>query len=656
MTATVDSFPEFLKPRYRPLQLLKQGGKGVVFKAEDTVIARIVAIKILKPDSSAKDLVRFQQEAKTMSKLKHQNIVAVHDFAVDKSGTPYMIMEFIEGNDLSDVLKGGPPSVKTAVVLLLQVARGMLHAHENGIVHRDLKPSNLIIEDGSDLDSCVRIVDFGLARFAGDALFVTTAGSVVGTPNYLSPEQARGLVNTDDLGFSSDIYSFACILFELLTGACVFTGETAFEVVQQHAEATPPALPDVIEDDEIQERLARVVDKCLRKEPEDRYGSFAELCRELAFVDERFKRIETEQRLLESTGNQSEDKSGPTLFLPKDATNKNSGLLRIALTCGSIFWCACLAWLAYANRDNINHLLFPQKTALNEPLTDANIPTQANDAEGIKKEVQSLKETAGIVYQPPPDFNLEYTWQDYRFDAPTADVLKNRQAEAIGLLEDGEIDPGIISSWSAVGLKALRLRPVRSSRIPEIGELKSLELLWIKPVHLSVENVRTIVELENLKTLILTTNDLTADHTEVLSKATKLENLSVFGFNRLSPEGFSDLARLENLQRLVLQTAEVTDEGLNALLTLKKLESMALPGHGFTDRQGEMIARSKLKRLTIFNLKQATPAVLSALSKSKHLTSITFLNADETKEPALAALRLKMPKCKIERVKFRWNG
>src|ERR1700730_14990030 len=218
--------------RYRILRKLGTGGMANVYLAEDEVLGRRVAIKILN-DRHAGDeqfVERFRREEKNAAALSHPNIVAIYDRG-EAEGTYYIAMEYLEGRSLKElIVSRGPAPVPVAIDYARQILSALRFAHRNGIVHRDIKPHNVLV----DSEGRVKVTDFGIAR-AGAASQMTEAGSIVGTAQYLSPEQARGTA----VDQRSDIYSLGIVLYELLTGSVPFTGDTPVEIAMKHLSAAP---------------------------------------------------------------------------------------------------------------------------------------------------------------------------------------------------------------------------------------------------------------------------------------------------------------------------------------------------------------------------------------------------------------------------------
>jgi eukaryotic-like serine/threonine-protein kinase len=269
--------------RYEIISELGQGAMGIVYKARDPLIDRVVAIKTINLNQALDEREeyegRFYQEARAAGRLSHHNIVTIYD--VGKSGdVAYIAMEFLLGRELRDILNEKPLLPLAQVLDIVgQVAQGLAYAHEHGIIHRDVKPSNImIVQDGH-----VKITDFGIARMASAAVRTQT-GMVLGSPKYMSPEQVMGKL-TDQ---RSDIFSLGIMLYEMLTGRAPFAGENVNAIMYQTLNAVPPQPSSL--NSAVPEMLNFIVAKALAKKLDDRYQSARELADDIRACRESLPR------------------------------------------------------------------------------------------------------------------------------------------------------------------------------------------------------------------------------------------------------------------------------------------------------------------------------------------------------------------------------
>ena len=267
--------------RFTITRLLGSGGMGMVFQAQDRELDEPVALKVLRSEIlAAPDMLeRFKREIKLARRIAHRNVVRTFDFGED-NGLNFISMEYVQGITLKQLIRGkGALPVGVGLRIAKQTCAGLIAAHEQGIVHRDVKPENIILTPTSE----VKIMDFGIARPYGmegaEANSVTTTGLVLGTPDYMSPEQAQG---KQDLDHRSDIYSVGVVFYELFTGILPFTGDTPVAVALKHVRET--AVPPREVRPELPPELEASIVKCLEKSPQRRFPDMASVLTQLANV------------------------------------------------------------------------------------------------------------------------------------------------------------------------------------------------------------------------------------------------------------------------------------------------------------------------------------------------------------------------------------
>ncbi len=288
--ATPDPFigRAILNGAFQILQKVGSGGMGAVYKAHQPEMNRMVGIKILHPKlADRKDLVtRFGREARAMSQLSHPNTVRVFHYGELEDGSLYIIMEFLEGKNLNQTVRAeGPFVVTRALPVLIQACGALDEAHKAGIIHRDLKPENIFLVQSGTLRDFAKVLDFGLAKVGEQqmrpgSVVLTQEGMVFGTPEFMSPEQAQGKTLTP----GSDVYSLACILYEVLTGKLPFDAKSAMDYIALHVTGKPIPLNQRVPGKTFPPLLEQIVHRALAKRPEERFATAADFATSMQWV------------------------------------------------------------------------------------------------------------------------------------------------------------------------------------------------------------------------------------------------------------------------------------------------------------------------------------------------------------------------------------
>jgi serine/threonine protein kinase len=254
---------------YTLLEPIGHGGMAVVYRARQESLDRTVAVKILSENLAASPefMERFRREARTAANLRHPNVITVHDFGQDERGVPYLVLEYIEGPTLADLMDAGLDDGRIPN-LLDQIAAGLDYAHARGVIHRDIKPGNVLLTD----DGRAVLADFGLAWLLEGA-HLTLTGGVIGTPEYMSPEQAAG----EPIDHRSDVYALGVVLYEMLVGERPFVAETPIGVLLKHLQDPAPSV--LVARPDLPAAVGEVLARCLVKDPARRFASAGELAR-----------------------------------------------------------------------------------------------------------------------------------------------------------------------------------------------------------------------------------------------------------------------------------------------------------------------------------------------------------------------------------------
>ncbi len=531
--------------KYEILSLLGQGGMSAVFKARNLVLNRIVAIKILLGNRNLNEqaLLRFQQEARAASQLDHPNIVKVHDFSVSIDHAPYMVMDYVEGSSIADLIASeGQLDPYRSIDLILQACDALGHAHEQGVVHRDLKPSNIMVTSLKDGRELAKIVDFGVAKLIEEEQAatpqLTRTGEVFGSPLYMSPEQCLG----KKVDARSDVYSLACVLFEELTGAPPFRAENVLATMHMHISDAPPELTKIRSDLHNGARLSSILLTALSKNPEQRFNSmkaFAAALKEAALKPQAgiFRRLGTHLNILRKT--QESNRQLPFLIVTTISA------LLVSIT----------TWWAWQSHKALETLKSQQP------------------GENDKKMAEFLRT------KDPAKLNIE----DGRgiTDDIVPIMIKEPHLKALFLHKSKVTGNGFIELTRGLGSQLNEFscnqnRHLKPKELLEMINNLDSDLL----THISMQGleatddvVAACAKFKNLETLDLSATLVSPRAFERLPVMKKVEKLMLNHTDANDPTMRDIAAKFPNLQHLFIKRTEVTDQGLQFLkkLPLKNL-------------------------------------------------------------------------------------
>ncbi len=567
------TLPEATFPtnRFKPIKELGRGASGAVYLCIDRLLGTRVAVKTLHYLGS-EQLLSFQQEARAISRLAHPNIVRILDFGATDSGIPYMVLEYINGVNLENLLAQRQLSLSEIVDVISAVCKALAYTHSKDVFHRDLKPSNILVTDEHGFSA--KLVDFGVARtkYETEPTTIFEGTAIVGTPAYMSPDQMRGATFDQ----RSEIYSVGCILFELLTGRQVYESDTVMEVLSKHVHARIPLVTELAPAAGYAPAVDRVIERCLAKDPNQRFQSAEELLGAL----ESLTSVSNRESFEDTVTDNSEQSSSSTSDSFSDALYKayrepgfaNPGRVASAKK-GSKIILMVISLLVLT----IGIAVFLAKS----PLYRAAQPTPHtvdNSADKPGVFANTLLETK---YQLN-EFNGGY-W--YFNMAPVAEesfdeLIRFKKSRHLWL------DSGAVSPRGWLRLKPLNLESLAIINIP-IGEedfeslrslttLKALRLFEIPSV--TDECLEQIAKMHGLKELFLRLDNVTDNGITALSSLDQLRYLSLDRCGKLTDGCLDTIETMKKLERLSLSKTSISEAGARRVSQWKNLRVLSLSG------------------------------------------------------------------------------
>jgi serine/threonine protein kinase len=622
------STEKLLDNRYQVLSLIATGGMGSIYKARQPALNKTVAIKMLKVQNRGDGAwARFEQEAKAVSQLEHPNIIRVYDFGETADGQPFMVMDFVEGSNLQNLLKAeNNLPIEEGLNIFRQICAGMTHAHSRKVFHRDLKPGNIMLSGLEGTNPQVRIVDFGLAKVMDgteDLQALTQTGEVFGSPLYMSPEQALG----KKVDARSDIYSLGCIMHETLTGTLPLMGATPFETLMKHMNDKPLNLRQAKRDGKYSDELVALCSKTLAKDPNKRFQTMEELREALDAVPEAI--VQAKQRALlqaaRNTGAQKklppgQDKTRkPEKEEPANAGSKRPLLLVLAIT--AVIALAVFAYLAVSSAMNKQ----PQTSAV-QPVVELS----RQQAVETKISQDDLRKMDG--YQTTKESDPEGTSAICLEGASRTDrdlaqeVSKNPNTKSV-IIDRADVTDEGIQILENLPLEELTLRRIKISDkglkvVNSFPKLKKLCLASLSGItDRGLANLRSLNQLDGLD---LSSNpDITDKGLSNLPKS--LEILTLRG-DPISTTGCARIGELTKLTTLDLGNTLVANDDLKHLQKLSKLKFLGLAGTGISDPGIEHLLKINSLEQIILSRSHITNHALIALQR---LPQLHLINIDQ---------------------------
>jgi Serine/threonine protein kinase len=525
--------------RYAPLAELGRGAAGTVYLCRDRLLGAKVAVKCLNY-LNAQQLLSFQQEAKATFKLTHPNIVKVINFDVTETGSPYMVMEYFPSVSLADLIseRGGLKWNELSGIFL-QIVEGLTYAHKNEIFHRDIKPTNILLQQSGNAPR-LRIIDFGVAlvKDIEEGPEINQGETLVGTPEYMSPDQATGIA----YDARSEIYSLGCLAFAAATGRPPFKGKTPLELINQHAHSQPPLISDLA-GTEYPSEFVSLVDKMLQKNPEDRPQSMEDV--KTIFAD------------IEHLADPPQTASSPTVDV--EIVQSDSG--RRKFTPPAIVVSAVIATVALL-------------------LASGYWITQTEHSE--EKNTKSSVMQASSVDDPSQAFNK------FKMDRVDFDGLNNtrfvltRKGEAI-INDDDLRYVERVNDPESVGINLASFKGVKGKGIKYLVDSK-IKCVTVQGAALDPIGYENLAKIKALEELQLDSSNVTDRDLEHFRHHPNIRYIVLGNCKGISDRALNAVATMPNLSMLDLSNTEITDEGLKNLRDCTKLNRIILEGTKISDQ------------------------------------------------------------------------
>lgn len=634
MSVDGNSFP---LDRYLALSEIGKGVSGVVYRAIDRVLQKQVAIKCLRSVTGS-ELMSFQKEAQATSRLNHTNIVKIFDFGASTGGAPYMVMEFVSGISLKQLIdEGGPLSEREALPLFLSLADALAHAHSKGIFHRDIKSSNVLISQDEFGAKSVRLIDFGVASLKGLESPFEKNTVLVGTPLYMAPDQVAG----KSYDARSEVYSLGCLFYEVLTGVTPFIGESALETLNMHANRVVVPLFQARPDCQFSDDIEGLVLRCLAKQPDRRFQSMEELTTAIEAALANAPTIAVIENSARSSTSEIEA-----------SESKKSKVTIVMIGVGSLCFLAASLFLSrLAPPGEV-----PKAVALHTKTQLPRTMTEWTPPEGREK--QSIR-SGRLSIVTGNDKSLERLTKRsdfFELELSKCQVTEKgvacipRKLAGLFLHKTTFDTSGLIALGD---LKSLRILHIANCKWFAGEDLKVFENCPLKELVIADCNIldEPLVHLKNqsnLETLtIVNSLPFTGAGLAHLSGCTKLKHLRVSELPDFSDKSFAHIAKLSSLNSLVLvsylyqpgraedelaaalggPTAKPYDlESFEKITSIKNLGLLSLDSDRLEMKHFDLLSNMvSLKHLCLVGRKLIAPECLAKLAKLRTLSRIEFL-------------------------------
>ena len=609
---------DFHSDRYKPLEKIGQGGVGSVYKARDTQLKRIVAIKIVSIDAPEKFVHRFQIEARANAQLDHPNIVKIYDFGQLEDGKIFIAMEYLDGISLSDRIKkteGSGVTLKEAISILFQISRALETSHQKGVIHRDIKPSNVMLVKDENSKPICKVLDFGTAKLKdNEEQQLTRTGAALGTPAYMSPEAVKG--KKPDT--ASDVYSFGCLAFELLSGKLLFQGDSKIETMAMHAEQAPPSLKTACTQ-EIPDNVEKLVMQCLEKETSRRPNSFLQISEELELIETE---IVSSNKSVDSHKKENGDRE-----------NMTTNVLIVSIL--SILLVGALAYLGHIIHEGIAGAKDVKVKELKAEQT-YNMFVKLKD---FKPKLEPRLQKGSFIVAG----NVDQDRESLKF-------LKGRKDIKELILDLNNLKGDTLQYVSELNLESLNLfaSDIDDTTLEYVGRIKSLKTLNLYGCVGNTNN--GYAYLSNLEKIEILDLGQTAVNTKGLKNLTSMKSLKILKLAQcpnVSEKSLPTLAKFAYLNTLAITHSNLENcdlSNLSLLKTLKELSLSKIPPNFAT-----IVQNLNLEVLSIYENSNIKYDTIAKIAESKSLKLFSLINCLNVSDKIIEEIDSKHPNLRIEK-------
>lgn len=617
--------------RYKILSLVASGGMGTVYKVEQVYLGKVLALKVLNT-RCVSDLTvrRFQHEARAAFGIDHPNLISVHDFGLLDDKVPFLVMDYISGQSLSERINShGMLTVAEAVPVFLRICFGLGYAHSQGVIHRDIKPSNIMLVDNipSSEEGSVKIVDFGIAKFTqlekNDIQALTRTGEVFGSPLYMSPEQCTG----SPVDLRSDIYSLGCVFFEALTGTTPFVGANALTTMMLHMGEKAPSLKEASMGKEFPLLIEQIIAKMLAKNVNDRYQSLAQVAGDLAALERKLadphllaSAVLIEEKTPEAARAVSELKLSRSAFC-------------LAMVCLVVASAALSSWITIlmASKPETTREA-KAATGVTQKLFYPEVPIKR--IEEVKNFVQSIE---------PKNLKTSVS-----LNALLAAIDEQEATHKLNLkfITVNDLDLKVITRTR--GVKALNLLgcTVDNGKLIDLSQLRNLVHLTLSHSNLDDCGASGIAKCPNLTDLIVSWTNITDKAIPYFTAMKSLRRLEISGI-ALTPLSIRFLADKQELEQLVMRgVTGVVDESFAPMVD-SKLSFIDVESMDVGDSAAFYFSQMRELRAISIVSTRITAAGVKQLLTNKNLIAITYVPTESLKESDVQLLAKKYPRCRF---------